>query len=196
MRVKICGITNYEDAKLAINYGADALGFIFYEKSKRYISVENTKKIISKLPPFIEKVGLFVESDIFSINTIIKETKITLAQIHFDLEDKLYQEIDINYIKVIRAKSSKDILKYRDEYKICDAMSSEYGGSGKRLALEWFKDIDCSNIILAGGLNENNLNELKEFNFYGVDVSSGTESSYGKKDKQKLRNFIEKAKSL
>jgi phosphoribosylanthranilate isomerase len=196
MKVKICGITNYEDAKLAVDFGADALGFIFYEKSKRFITVNNAKSIISKLPPFIEKVGLFVEHSIEDINKISKETKISLAQIHFDLEENLYTNIDINHIKVIRAKEQNDLKRYNSEYRICDAMTSSYGGSGKRIALEWFDNIDCSNIILAGGLNQDNLCELKNYNFYGVDVSSGTESSYGKKDKDKLKNFIQKAKEL
>jgi phosphoribosylanthranilate isomerase len=196
MRVKICGITNYEDAKLAIDYGADALGFIFYEKSKRFITPNDAKTVISKLPPFVQKVGLFVNHSIDDINAISHQTKISLAQIHFDLQEDLYEKIDIEHIKVVRAENSGDINRYSDEYRLCDAMTPNYGGSGKRVALEWFENKDCSNIILAGGLNDENLDELKGFDFFGVDVSSGTEASYGKKDKVKLKNFILKAKLL
>jgi phosphoribosylanthranilate isomerase len=196
MRVKICGLTNYEDAKLSVDFGADALGFIFYKDSKRFIHPQDAKKIIAKLPPFVQKVGLFVNHSIDEINEISKNTKINLAQIHFELQEKLYDKIQIEHIKVIRASKQNDILNYQNEYRLCDTMTENYGGSGKRIAVEWFDNIDCSNIILAGGLNHENLDSLKNYNFFGVDVSSGTEASYGKKDKIKLQQFIEKAKSL
>ena len=93
MRTKICGITTYEDAMNAINSGADALGFVFYEKSPRYISPDNAKRIIKKLPPFVEKVGLFVNVDAQIINSYIQESGCTLAQIHFEASDELYEQI-------------------------------------------------------------------------------------------------------
>ncbi len=195
-RVKICGITNLEDALLAINSGADALGFIFYEKSPRYISPSIAKKIIDKLPPFVEKVGLFVNSDAQVINSFIQESGCTLAQIHFEAPQELYQQLFVPYIKVIRAKTREDILKYSDEYRLVDAYCESYGGSGKRLNLEWFRDIDCSKIILAGGLDMDNVSSTIEYGFYGVDVSSGTEASKGKKDKAKVINFIKNAKNI
>jgi len=195
-RVKICGITNLEDALLAINSGADALGFIFYEKSPRYISPSMAKKIIDKLPPFVEKVGLFVNSDAQVINSFIQESGCTLAQIHFEAPQELYQQLFVPYIKVIRAKTKEDILKYSDEYRLVDAYCESYGGSGKRLNLEWFRDIDCSKIILAGGLDMDNVSSTIEYGFYGVDVSSGTEASKGIKDKAKVINFIKNAKNI
>jgi len=195
-RVKICGITNLEDALYAIKEGADALGFIFYEKSPRYISPSDAKNIIDKLPPFVEKVGLFVNVDAQIINSYIQESGCSLAQIHFDAPDKLYEQLFVAYIKVIRAKSKDDILKYKDEYRIVDAYCETYGGSGKRVNLEWFKDIDCSKIILAGGLDMNNVSSTIDYNFYGVDVSSGTEAIKGIKDKIKVSNFIKNAKYI
>lgn len=194
MRTKICGITSYEDAMDAINYGADALGFVFYEKSPRYITPLDAKHIISKLPPFIEKVGLFVNVDAQIINSYIQESGCTLAQIHFEAPDSVYEQLFVPYIKVIRAKEAKDILKYSDEYRLVDAYCDAYGGAGKRLNIEWFKDIDCSKIILAGGLNANNIASLKEYGFYGVDVSSGVEESYGVKSSQKVKDFIKNAR--
>jgi phosphoribosylanthranilate isomerase len=195
LRVKICGITNYEDAKDAIDFGADALGFVFYEKSPRYIKPDDAKKLIEKLPPFVEMVGLFVNEPSCVVNTIASLTKITLAQIHFEVSKSFYDELNIRHIKVVRAKEEKDIINYQNECRIVDAFVKSYGGEGKRVNLEWFKDKDRNNIILAGGLNEKNLPEVLKYNFYGVDVSSGVEKSKGKKDKMLLKNFIEIAKN-
>jgi len=194
LRVKICGITNYEDAKNAIDFGADALGFVFYEKSPRYITPQEAKKLIQKLPPFVEMVGLFVNVDASLVNKISSQTKITLAQIHFEADKNFYDDLDIRHIKVVRAKEKEDILSYKDEYRIVDAFVESYGGEGKRVDLEWFKDANKQNIILAGGLNQKNLQEVIKYDFYGVDVSSGVEKSKGKKDKMLLKNFIEMAK--
>ena len=194
MRTKICGITSYEDAMDAINAGADALGFVFYEKSPRYISPSDAKKIIDKLPPFVEKVGLFVNVDAQIINSYIQESGCTLAQIHFEASDEVYEQLFVPYIKVVRAKEASDILKYSDEYRLVDAYCEAYGGAGKRINIEWFKDIDCSKIILAGGLDSQNVASLKEYGFYGVDVSSGVEKSHGVKDHNKVKEFILNAK--
>ena len=194
MRTKICGITSYEDAMDAINAGADALGFVFYEKSPRYISPGDAKKIIEKLPPFVEKVGLFVNVDAQIINSYIQESLCTLAQIHFEASAEVYEQLFVPHIKVIRAKSQEDILKYSDEYRLVDAYCEAYGGAGKRINIEWFKDVDCSKIILAGGLDSQNVASLKEYGFYGVDVSSGVEKSHGVKDPQKVKEFILNAK--
>lgn len=194
MRTKICGITNYEDAINAINAGADALGFVFYEKSPRYLSPVDAKNIIKKLPPFVEKVGLFVNEDAKTINSYMQESGCTLAQIHFEAKPELYEQLLFPFIKVIRAKDAEDILNYSAEYRLVDAYCEAYGGAGKRLNIEWFKNIDCSKIILAGGLDPENVSSLSEYGFYGVDVSSGVEVSHGKKSAQKVRKFIQNAK--
>jgi len=196
VRVKICGITNFEDAIQAIESGADALGFVFYNKSPRYIKPADAKKIIEKLPPFIGRVGLFVNEGIDTIDTISNYCDLTLCQIHFDVDEEALDSIGSKALPVIRAKEAKDILQYRDRYRLVDVYCEAYGGSGKRLNLEWFDEIDCSKIILAGGLNADNLHELKKYNFYGVDVSSGVEYTKGKKDYEKVSKFIQNAKSL
>jgi len=194
MRTKICGITSLEDAMHAINAGANALGFVFYEKSPRYISVTQAKKIISQLPPFVEKVALFVNEDAATINKICSAVGATLAQLHFDAPKELYNALTIPYIKVTRAKNVEDIQEYKDEYRLVDAYCEAYGGAGKRINLEWFDTVDCSKIILAGGLDSSNVAKLKEYGFYGVDVSSGVEISHGKKDKEKVKEFIQNAR--
>jgi len=195
MRTKICGITNLEDALCAIDAGANALGFVFYEKSPRYISIENAKAIVEKLPPFVEKVALFVNAEAETVNSTCKLAKMTLAQIHFDATEDFFKALDIPYLHVVRAKSPKDITKFSDSYRLIDAYCEAYGGAGKRLNIEWFQDIDCSKIILAGGLDEHNVASLKPYGFYAVDVSSGVEVSHGIKDAEKVKNFIEAAQS-
>lgn len=194
MRCKICGITSYEDAMYAIEAGADALGFVFYEKSPRYLSPADAKKIINKLPPFVEKVGLFVNLDANTINAYMYESGCTLAQLHFEASAEVYEQLLVPHIKVIRAKNADDILQYSNEYRLVDAYCETYGGAGKRLNIEWFKEIDCSKIILAGGLDPENVASVKQYGFYGVDVSSGVELSHGKKNAKKVKEFILNAK--
>lgn len=195
MRVKICGITNLEDALRAIDAGADALGFVFYPPSPRYVSPENAKRIIDKLPPFVEKVALFVNETPEFIRSLCLESGCTLAQIHFDVEEDFFAEVRFPTLRVIRAQKPEDVLKYSDEYRLIDAYCEAYGGSGKRLNIEWFDGIDCSKIILAGGLDADNVATLSSYGFYGVDVSSGVEASYGKKDHSKVQTFIQRAKA-
>ncbi len=194
MRVKICGITTLQDALDAIELGADALGFVFYERSPRYITAHSAREIVEKLPPFVQYVGLFVDTDASTINSICKKSKMTVAQIHFDAPAHLYDSLDLPYIKVVRAQKQEDIERFKDTYRIVDAYCAEFGGVGKRLNLEWFKDKDCSKIILAGGLDPDNIKEVLPYNFYAVDVSSGVEVSRGKKDRKRVAEFIQGAK--
>lgn len=194
MRVKICGITTLEDAKATVKAGADALGFVFYEKSPRYITAENAKAIISHLPPFIEKVGLFVNADANTINAISKTSGITLIQLHFDVTDELCDALELPYIKVVRAQCPEDIKTDESTYRLVDAYCDAYGGTGKRLNLEWFDGLDCSKIILAGGLSADNVKETLPYGFYALDVSSGVEVSKGVKDTKKVSDFINAAK--
>ena len=193
MKVKICGITNYEDAKYACDVGADALGFVTFKKSPRFISPEKIKEIIEKLPPFVTKKVLFVNVEPEYVNEVITYTKADLAQIHFDVDAEYFKKLNCKYIPVVRAKEKNDIEKF-EGFRIVDAYVPEYGGSGKRVALEWFESKDNSNIILAGGLTPENVFEVARFGFYGVDVSSGVEKSVGIKDKYKVKRFIELAK--
>lgn len=196
MRVKICGITNLQDALDAINAGANALGFVFYTNSPRYISPVNAKEIVEKIPPFIQTVGLFVNENETFINEVCKEAKMQLAQIIDDNDILNYELLEIKFIKVIRIESKKDLKNLSKDYYLIDAFVESFGGEGKRVALEWFENIDCSRFILAGGLNSDNLKELNGFDFYGVDVSSGVEESKGKKSKQKMIDFVKEANEI
>lgn len=195
LRTKICGITSYEDAMTAILAGADALGFVFYEKSPRYLTPDQAEAIIKKLPPFVEKVALFVNVTPQEVDAVCQQTGATLAQLHFEVDQKFCEQLKTPHIKVIRAKTKEDILKYSDEYRLVDAYCDVYGGAGKRINIEWFEGVDCSKIILAGGLDRSNVISVKPYGFYGVDVSSGVEISHGKKDPQKVQEFIANAKA-
>jgi len=193
-KVKICGITGYEDAIMAIEAGADALGFVFYSQSPRYIRPQDAKKIIERLPPFVEKVGLFVNEDAAAINSMSLESGITLAQIHFEAPKVILDALTVPYIQVTRANNEDGISELDGQYRLVDAYCEAYGGMGKRLNLEWFKNRDNSRIILAGGLSPDNVEETLEYGFYGLDVSSGVEKSKGIKDPEKVKAFIAKAK--
>lgn len=196
MRVKICGITNLKDALHAVECGADALGFVFYNQSPRYISPAAAKHIIDKLPPFVERVGLFVNEGVETIDMVCRYSDISRAQIHFDVDEESLGIIGLPTLPVVRAKSPEDILRFKQKYRLVDAYSEAYGGTGERLNLDWFKRVDCSKIILAGGLTPENVGQAKSFGFYGVDVSSGVESVKGKKDPLKVKQFIANAKSI
>ena len=197
MKVKICGITNLQDALDAINAGANALGFVFYKKSPRYIEAIKAKEIVDKLPPFVQTVGLFVNEDENFINEICLESKMQLAQIIDDNEIINYDLLKVKYIKVLRAKEQKDLRNLNKDFYLVDAFVDGFGGAGKRIALEWFEDIDCSKLIIAGGLTVENINELDGFGFYGVDVSSGVESEVkGRKNRAKMIAFVKEANEI
>jgi phosphoribosylanthranilate isomerase len=102
----------------------------------------------------------------------------------------------MKYIKVLRVKLKEDLKNLSSDYYLVDAFVEGFGGEGKRVALEWFEDIDCSKFILAGGLTSNNLKEIDGYGFYGVDVSSGVEESKGKKSKQKMIDFVKEANEI
>lgn len=178
----------------AIEAGADALGFVFYPQSPRYIHPLEAKKIIEKLPPFVEKVGLFVNEDAAAINAMSQESGISLAQIHFEAPQETLDMLTVAYIQVTRAKSEDDITELDGKYRLVDAYCEAYGGMGKRLNLEWFKGKDNRHIILAGGLSPENVQETLQYGFYGVDVSSSVEKEKGVKDPDKVRTFIANAK--
>ena len=196
MRVKICGLTNKDDALFAAEAGADALGFVFYKPSPRYIDPVEVKKIVAALPVFVESVGLFVDTTKEQIEEVVRYCKLSRAQLHFDTTDSFVDSIGVPVLPVVRAKAKEDIEKFKEKFCLVDAFVQSYGGSGKRLALEWFKQRDNSRIVLAGGLTPDNLHELKGFGFAGVDVSSGVEKHAGIKDHNKVKDFITYAKAL
>lgn len=195
MWVKICGITTLEDALHACKCGADALGFVFYPKSPRYIDPLKALDIAVKLPPHVKKIGLFVDVTAEEVNLTCQTSGMDIAQIHFDADEVFFQALDIPYLRVIRAEKQEDIQQYEGTLRLVDAFVEGYGGKGKRLPLNWFEHRDNSQIILAGGLSVDNVNELKPLGFYGLDISSGVEQSKGIKDKAKVEAFITKAKA-
>lgn len=195
MWVKICGITNLDDALCGTESGADALGFVFYPKSPRYISPQNAQKIAQLLPLHVKKIGLFVEVTPDEINLTCKLAQMDMAQLHFEVDDDFLRALKVPYLRVIRAKEEADVQKYSGTLRLVDAYVESFGGEGKRVDLSWFAKSDNENIILAGGLGPDNIEAIKPLGFYGVDVSSGVEKSKGIKDHEKIKAFIQKAKA-
>jgi phosphoribosylanthranilate isomerase len=201
MKVKICGITNLEDALFAAECGADALGFIFYAKSPRCITPEKAASIISKLPPFITTVGVFVNGDPDTTRKILQMTGIKILQLHGN-EGPDACNIWRPAIKSFRVKDVTD-LKQLEQYPgasayLLDTYSdTEYGGTGK--IFNWDIAVEakhCGRIILAGGLTPDNIEAaVKHVKPYAVDVCSGVEAEKGSKNLKKVKEFIEKAKN-
>lgn len=199
IRVKICGITNMEDALSAVDYGADALGFVFFEKSPRYITPDKAREIISRLPPFVTTVGVFVNEEAARINEIMDIAGIDILQLHGD-EKPDACNICHRVIKAFRVKNLTDLKpleNYRCSAFLLDTYSPEsFGGTGQ--IFNWDIAVEAKRfgrIILSGGLNPDNIEKAVMYvRPYAVDVSSGIEEDKGKKDLKKMRAFIEKAK--
>lgn len=200
-RVKICGITNPEDALTAVQAGADALGFVFYAKSPRHIFPEEASRIINLLPPFVQAVGLFVNEEPAVINEIADLCRLDLVQLHGDEPSSCCQQIRRRVLKAFRVRSLT-CLDPMDAYRSCgfllDAYSpSFYGGTGTSFNWEIAQEAVRRHlrIVLAGGLTPDNVAEaIRQVRPWAVDVSSGVESGPGKKDHQKVREFIRAAK--
>jgi phosphoribosylanthranilate isomerase len=202
IKVKICGITNKEDALYAVGCGADALGFIFYEKSPRYIEPDNAKTIIATLPPFVTTVGVFVNKDFNDIRDITLLTGVTVVQLHGDESPSYCNLVEGKLIKAIRVKSDSSIeglKKYDVDAFLLDSFDkNSFGGSG--LTFDWKlaeKAKQYGKIILAGGLTPDNVEEaVKKVAPYGVDVNSGVEKKPGIKNKNKVKEFIIRSKAV
>ncbi|MCM8779102.1 MAG: phosphoribosylanthranilate isomerase [Candidatus Omnitrophica bacterium] len=206
VRIKICGITNAEDAQIAVNLGAHALGFVF-AKSPRKISPEKAQEIIIKLPPFIFSVGVFVNEEAEKIKQIIELCKLNALQLHGEESPKFCQEFRtrVKVIKAFRIKDERDLqvlLRYDVDAYLLDAFSpTVYGGTGKTfdwdLAIKAKKILRNRPLILSGGLNPQNVKgAIEKVKPYAVDVSSGLEKSPGKKDKVLLEKFIQSVKAF
>ncbi len=204
IKVKICGITNIEDAMYAVEYGADALGFVFYNRSPRHVTEKVAKQIISHLPPFILTVGVFVNESVENISKIVKKCDIDIVQLHGDEGPGFCKKVRKRVIKAVRIKnveSLKTLSLYKNKINalLLDSFNEEvYGGTGNRF--DWSlakKAKKHGKIILAGGLNIENVSKaVKLVKPYAVDVSSGVEAGPGKKDKKKVKKFIKMAKGL
>lgn len=202
-RVKICGITTPEDALAAVEAGADALGFVFYEKSPRHIFPEEAKRIISQLPPFVQTVGLFVNEQPEVVNQISKICRLGLVQLHGDETPDYCRQIEQRVMKAFRIRSMTcldPIGDYRLSGCLLDAYSpAAFGGTGQSFNWEIAQEAvrRGQKIVLAGGLTPDNVAEaIHQVDPYAVDVSSGVEYAPGKKDLDKVRQFIRNAKEL
>ena len=200
VRVKICGITNVDDALYAADAGADALGFVFYEKSPRYVNPQTAGEIIQALPPFVTTVGLFVDAPASEVRDAVFESRVRLLQFHGSEEPDYCRSFGLDYIKVFRVKdkdSLKDIGNYAAAAYLLDAYSdTEFGGTGK--TFDWDAAVYAKRfgrVIVAGGLRPDNVAEaVARVNPYAVDVSSGVEAAKGIKDKGAVKMFIANAK--
>ncbi len=204
MKIKICGITNVEDADVAVRAGADALGFVMYRNSPRWVEPAVARAIIAGLPPFVSAVGVFVNEEAESVRALMDECGFALAQLHGD-ESALYcQNLCRPVLKAIRLKDRGTVLALAEfqgranvRGVLIDAFSDQaYGGTGQ--TVDWALAHEAARsapIILAGGLNPTNVAEaVQAVRPYGVDVSSGVEKSPGKKDPDKVKAFIEAAR--
>lgn len=196
-KVKICGITNLEDAEVAIDAGADLLGFNFYKQSPRYIEPQNAQQIISKLPAFMDMVGLFVNADYDTIRKAMDQCSLNWLQLHGDEEPEFCHSLGslhLGTIKALRVKDYQDIKKaeqYFTDAILLDAFDPEkYGGTGLRFDWNIIGHIN-KRIFLAGGINPDNVVDAVKLGVYGIDICSGVESEPGKKDHKKLKQLFE-----
>ena len=203
VEVKICGITNISDAFIAAKCGVDALGFIFYPKSQRYVAPAKAKEIIEKLPREIIRVGVFANHEIQDVKEITKFCDLHLIQLHGDESPEYCAQFPISsLIKAVSCRTEQDIQKLKDypaRAILMDARKpGHYGGTGKnsdwRLAI---KVKEMHPIILAGGLNQENIRKAIEIvRPQAVDINSGVEISPGKKDPDKIREVIELVRKI
>jgi phosphoribosylanthranilate isomerase len=199
-KIKICGVTSLNDAKIAVDYGADAIGFVFAE-SVRKISKEKAKAIVRKLPPFVTFVGLFVNETPKNIENICRYCCLNAVQLHGNEPpssiDKLRR---YKVIKAFRIKNERDIdpiKKYISDAVLLDGYAeNKMGGSGTSFDWKIVKKLKTSRpVIIAGGLTHLNVSSaIKIAKPYGVDVSSGVEVKPGKKDRKLIKKFIDAVK--
>jgi phosphoribosylanthranilate isomerase len=196
IKIKICGITNLDDAMAAAEYGADALGFNFYKKSPRYIEPEKAAEIIYQLPPFVLPVGVFVNEHEKRVREIQSLTGIQVLQFHGDESPEFCERFESRVIKAFQVKD-KESFHSLAHYKVGAFLLDSYkdglkGGTG--VTFNWHLAVVAKSfgrIILAGGLNPDNVVEAaKLVQPYAVDVAGGVEKEKGIKDHAKLKKFI------
>lgn len=203
VRVKICGITNLEDALAAVDAGADALGFMFYPPSPRYVRPEDVRKMVTSLPPFVSRVGVFVNADEAQIRRTIQEAGVDTVQLHGKEPGELCRRLAplpvMKAFRMIGPPALEELGGYTGCSWLLDSyVPGIYGGTGQ--TFNW--DLACEavrrggRVILAGGLTaENVARAVAAVSPYGVDVSSGVEGSPGRKDREKMRAFVQAAQS-
>jgi phosphoribosylanthranilate isomerase len=202
VKVKICGLTNYEDASAAMDMGADLLGFNFYPKSPRYVAPEKALAIINKLPGFIDIAGVFVNSSFEQIRKVLSLCQLNWVQLHGDEDPQFcgqFLSLNVRTMKAIRVKDQADI-KSADSFFtdaiLLDAFDPEkYGGTGLKFDWNIIGHID-KRIFLAGGINPDNAADAVKLGVYGIDVCSGIEAEPGRKDHKKMKKLFENIRHL
>ena len=196
-RIKICGITNHEDAANAVASGADALGFNFVKGSVRYVSVGKAAEICAEVPAFVATVGLFVNEPLANVNRIIERLKLVLAQFHGDETLEYCESLKHPYVKALRATNRAQIEVEAQLFKssqaiLVDTASGGYfGGTGKTFDWSMVPDLGVP-LVLAGGLDAANVGAaIAATHPYAVDVSGGVEVAKGVKDVAKMKKFVE-----
>ncbi|REG83296.1 phosphoribosylanthranilate isomerase [Marinomonas pollencensis] len=200
-RVKICGITNLEDALAACHDGADALGFVFYEKSPRYIDPVKANAIVSQLPPFVVPVALFVDASAEDIEAVVADNARWLIQFHGNESEQECLSYNRSYIKALRVKEGDDLQEAAQAYQSASAILLDAykagvpGGTGEVFNWSLIPEEMPLPVILAGGLTPDNVaRAVEQVAPYAVDVSGGVEASKGIKNKLKVKQFISGAK--
>ena len=202
--IKICGITNLEDARSAVSYGANALGFMMYEKSPRKIAKEEVLEIIKELPEEVIPVMVFVNPSSEYVERCLEVSSKLIPQFHGDETPAFCSSFGRDFLKALRVSGKEDLQTIFESYSkswmlLLDSyQKNDFGGTGK--AFEW-KNLKGKEFnkpyLLAGGLNPENVEKaLSLVSCAGLDVSSGVESSPGKKDSIKLKKFIETARNF
>ncbi|NIP28822.1 MAG: phosphoribosylanthranilate isomerase [Phycisphaerae bacterium] len=202
VKVKICGITNYEDAATALDMGADLLGFNFYKKSPRYVPPEKAQQIINMLPGFVDIAGVFVNESMERINETKNLCQLDWVQLHGDESPEFCKQFlshNVKVMKAIRVKDRNDVQSAEDYFTdaiLLDAFDPEkYGGTG--LTFDWNVVGHINKrVFLAGGINPDNAAEAAELGVYGIDVCSGIEAEPGKKDHNKVKKLFENIRHL
>ncbi|MFC1716268.1 phosphoribosylanthranilate isomerase [Candidatus Poribacteria bacterium] len=206
IKIKVCGITNSEDAHAAVDLGADALGFIFVPNTPRYVEPQTVERIISELPPFITTVGVFADAPPETVSEIIQICDLNAAQLHGSETPSYCNTIAtrcrVPVIKAFRIKDQNS-LSLIPEYEVSAYLLDTYvkgkkGGTGEIFNWDLAKEAkEYGRIIIAGGLTPENVAQaIRHVEPYAVDVSSGVESKPGKKDHAKVRAFIENIRAL
>lgn len=198
-KIKICGITNLDDALAALELGVDALGFVFAE-SPRKVTPDKVEQVASQMDIPVLKVGVFVNEDVNQVQNIFDRCNLDYVQLSGN-EDKIYLEkLSLPIIKVFKVKDQtvlKEIPQYDLNLFMLETLNeNKYGGTGKTFNWEIAKEAKrFGRVILSGGLTpENVFSALQQVEPYGVDVSSGVEESPGKKDKKKLEQFVKEVR--
>ena len=207
VRVKFCGITSIEDRDAAILAGADAIGLVFFKDSPRFVNLEKAEGIVKGIPPFVSIAGIFVNEDLGFIDECIERFGLNAVQLHGDEDVKYCLRLKdlkpkgVKLIKAIRVKDKESLANIEDctaDAILLDAYKrGMYGGTGQGFdrGLSLIAKEHGRNIIISGGLNPDNVYDvIKEIMPYGVDVSSGIESSPGKKNIELMEQFIQEVR--